>query len=196
MSDSKTKKSILTTLGEAVHEGIWAVVALLLLAALGIGITDFSIGYGSWYWALMVPVFGVTSLLSGTARARNDGRSVALELKNQLLHWSATFVAVEIVFVLEAQGRFNNTDTGLAALMVLALASFLAGVHGDWRFMLVGVLLGGATAGAAFVEQFIWMGLIPIVGAVVLYWLRRTRDAVEDEHSTRKSVVPGQAEEQ
>lgn len=196
MSDGKAKKSILTKLGEAVHEGIWAVVALLLLAAIGIGITDFSIGYGSWYWTLMVPVFGVTSLLSGMVRARNEGRSVAPELKSQLLHWSATFVAIEIVFVLEAQGRFNNTDTGLAALMVLALASFLAGVHGDWRFMLVGVLLGGATAGAAFVEQFIWMGLIPIVGAVAvaLYWMRRTRDAVEVEHPSHKDAVPGQAE--
>jgi len=197
MSDSKAEKTLATRLGGAIQSGIWAVAVLLLLAALGIGITDFSTRYGSWYWTLMVPVFGLTSLLSGMARAQDEGRSVTAELRRQLLHWGATFVVVQIVFLLEAQGRFNNADTGLAALMALALATFLAGVHGDWRFMLVGILLAVATAGAAFVEQFLWLGLIPIVGAVgvVIYWLRRSRKAIGDEaRSLEQKLTPDRTE--
>jgi len=197
MSEVTADKSIANKLGHAIHGGVWAVALLLLLASLGIGVTDFSTRYGFWYWTLMVPVFGLVSLLSATAKAHDDGRSVPVELKNQLLHWGGAFVAVQIVFILEAQGRFNNADTGLAALMALALASFLAGVHGDWRFMLVGVLLATATAGAAFVEQFLWMGLIPIVGAVVLvvYWIRRTKNAVgEDVRALETKLSPGQTD--
>jgi hypothetical protein len=61
------------------------------------------------------------------------------------------------------------------ALLSLALATFLAGVHFEWRFMVVGVILGAAVAGTAFVEQLIWMIIIPILALVVLiiFWWKR-----------------------
>ena len=57
--------------------------------------------------------------------------------------------------------KITETQLGILCLLALALTTFLAGVHLDWRFMLVGIVLGACVAGAAVVEQFIWMIIIP-----------------------------------
>jgi hypothetical protein len=52
-------------------------------------------------------------------------------------------------------------------------------VHGDWRFGVVGILLGLAVAAAAYVEEYFWMMLIPFVIAAIMailwMWRRRKR---------------------
>jgi hypothetical protein len=42
--------------------------------------------------------------------------------------------------------------------------------------MVVGIVLGACVAGAAFVEQVVWMIVIPIVVAIVLivFWWKRS----------------------
>jgi len=169
-------RSAVERLGDAIREGAWAVGGLLLLATIGIGVTSFSARYGYWYWVAMLPLFGLTSLLAALSRARAHGRPVAPEVRSQLLHWVGALMALEIVYLLQTRGRISGDAGGLTALLVLSLATFLAGVHADWRFALMGILLGAATAGAALVEQFLWMGVIPVVGGIILlvYLMRRS----------------------
>jgi len=76
---------------------------------------------------------------------------------------------------LKCTDRINSNQLALLALLSLALATFLAGVHFDWRFMVVGVILGAAVAGAALVEQLLWMIIIPIAAllALIIFWWKR-----------------------
>jgi hypothetical protein len=72
----------------------------------------------------------------------------------------------------------NDEDAGLVALLTLALSAFFAGLHSDWRICLVGIVLGGTVAGAAWVEEFLWMILIPFLAAAavgIVWWRTRTR---------------------
>lgn len=167
--------------GKQAGELIFAL--LLLLAALGIGVTDLSANNGFWYWSVMVPVFGAVNLFAGWSSARRQGKAPAVVVRTQILHWTGTFVAIQMLFILVNRGRFTNADIGLTALMLLSLSTFLAGVHSDWRFMFVGALLALSAAGAAFVEQMLWMALIPAIGIVVLviYWSRKAAGRVKEE---------------
>lgn len=141
---------------------------LVLLAAIGIAVTDFAPYRGFWYWVVMVPVFAAASLYTSWSHGRWRGAAGSTVLRTQVLHWLGGFVAVHLVFVLWRAGRMANEAAGLVALLTLALTTFLSGVYGDWRFCLVGVLLGTIVTGAAFVEEFAWMILMPLTVAVVV----------------------------
>lgn len=146
--------------------------ALLLLSIIGMGVSDFSTQYGLTYWLVMLPLFAAASIFTGWFRARRDGQTVAGIIWRQTFHWGAAALAVYLVYVFERTGRVNDEDAGLVTLLVLALTTFLAGVHFDWRLALLGLVLGAAAAAAALIEQFFWVLLIPavLVGVVSFYW--------------------------
>jgi 4-amino-4-deoxy-L-arabinose transferase-like glycosyltransferase len=152
------------------------VVAVLLgLSIIGIGITDFARGQGLRYWLGMVPIFAAASIFASWKRTRSRGGRVTVTLLQQVLHWGALALAVCLVYVFARTGRINNADAGLVALLALALTTFLAGVHFDWRLAVLGAVLGAAAACAALLEQFFWILLLPALaaGAVAVLWRRR-----------------------
>ncbi len=151
-------------------------ITLIALSAIGIGVTNFAPLKSFWYWASMAPVFGLVSLYIGWSKARRRGEGVSRIIRVQILHWAGLFAAIALIYLLyEPAGRINNNQLGILCLLALALATFLAGVHFDWRFLLVGIVLGACVAGAAVVEQFIWMIIIPIVVVIFLavFWWKR-----------------------
>jgi len=153
------------------------VLAILLVLALGgVAITDFSTKHGLWYWIAMAPIFAAASLFGGWSRARAAGESLPVVIRTQLLHWIALPLVIWVVYLLQTSGRLNNEDAGLVALLAFSLCTFLAGVHFDWKFCLVGLLLGATVVCAALVEEFFWVIALPLllVGAGYLFYrLRR-----------------------
>jgi len=153
-----------------------AMILLLVLSGIGIGVSDYSADKGLWYWLLMVPVFGLTSLFVGWSAARRHGQSPSRVIVTQVLHWIGLAAALWLMFLLAETGRINYADEGLVSLVLLALATFLVGVHTDWRFAVVGVVLGCIAALAGLVEQYLWLGLVPVLLGlgIFVYWrLRR-----------------------
>ncbi len=151
---------------------------LLVLSTVGIGLTNFRPNVGFWYWVCMVPVFGATSIYLGWSKARKRGEGVSRVVSTQVLHWVGLLAAVILIyFLFKNTGRIDNNQFALTTLLALALATFLAGVHFDWRFMVVGVVLGAVVGGAAFVQQVLWMIVLPIGAAIflaVFWWQRKS----------------------
>lgn len=167
-----------TDLARRVRQGEALFVALLVLAIAGIGVTTFSKQYGFHFWVAMVPLVGGVSAFFAWLRARSRGESPVGTLRAQALHWIGTLAALWLVFLLQASGQIERDALGLVALATLALATFLAGVHGDWRLCGVGILLGGIVAAAAYVQQFAWIVIVPALVAAavgVVVWQRRGR---------------------
>jgi len=161
-----------------IHQGEALFVALVLFSGVGIGVTTFSRQYGFHFWVAMVPLFGGVAAFLAWVRARERNESTAAALRVQLLHWLGTLAALWLVFLLQTAGQIERDALGLVALTTLALATFLAGVHGDWRLCGVGVLLGGIVVAGAYVQQFAWVVLVPAVALLVVVgfaWLRRGR---------------------
>ena len=170
--DIPSKPSMAKSVGQ--EEAI--LITLIVLAAVGIAITNFSPFKSFYFWVAMVPVFGLTSLYIGWSKARKRGEGISRIIWVQLLHWIGLFAAIGLVYLMySTTGSIDNNQLALLTLTCLALATFLAGVHFEWRFMVVGVILGAAVAGAAVIEHIIWLVVIPIAAIIVLaiFWWKR-----------------------
>ena len=144
------------------------IASLIILAGLGAGITDLSSKYGFWYWVAMVPVFGSSCTYAAWSRARARGEVPAGLVQYQILHWLGLLGVVCLIYMLVQTGRMANQDAGLVALLALALATYLSGVHADWRVAVVGFFLGLVVIAVALIEQFMWILLVLVVIAVVI----------------------------
>jgi hypothetical protein len=143
-------------------------VVLVLLSAVGVAINDYSPQSAFHYWIWMAPTFGVTSIAAAWWRARRRGESVSTAVQRQVFHWAGVVGAVYLIYLLQSTGRMENEAAGLAALIVIALAAFLAGVHSDWRLMVLGLVLGVTVVGFAILEQIIWVVVIPALLIIII----------------------------
>ena len=166
--ESATKKSLLKRLF-GLYEII--LIVLILLSMIGIGITDFSPADSHLYWLAMVPVFAGACLILEWSRARGRGQKWTTIVRTQLLLWFGLLLAVFLVYFLLHTGRLDNENTGLIILLLLALTTFFAGIHLGWRLFIVGIFLGLALIGAAYLEEFVWMFLIIALVVVAIFLL-------------------------
>jgi len=92
----------------------------------------------------------------------------------QILHWFAVLLAMWFVHLDLVRDVVNNNATGLNLITILALATFLAGVHAKaWQISLVGVALALCVPAMAFVQQsalFLLVAFGGIVLAGVMLW--------------------------
>ena len=163
-----TKKSLLKRMF-----GLYEIIpiVLLLLSIIGIGITDFSPADSHLYWLAMVPVFAGACLILEWSRARGKGQKWTTILRTQVLLWLGLLLAVRLAYLLLHTGRLDNENTGLIILLLLALTTFFAGIHLGWRLFIVGIFLGVALIGAAYLEEFVWMFLIIAIVVVAIFLL-------------------------
>ncbi len=150
------------------------IVIALLLALLGIAITDYSPLKSYQYWASMLLFLVISGLAIGWSRARREDLPIAKTLAIQLVHWSATAFALGGIFLLLKAGRLNYEGTGLVMLNILGLATFLDGCRVNWRFSMIGVLLFVTSIIAAFLEEYLWVLLIfaGVIALVIVFWER------------------------
>lgn len=150
-------------------------VVLLVFSFFGIAISDFSPQYSLWYWLAMVPIFGAVSIYNEWHLARLKGETRKKIIGKQLMHWLALAMTLYLVHMLQDTGRINMANAGLVALLALALTTFLAGVHFNWRYGVFGIVLGSTVAVAAILEEFFWIMFLPVLiaGLVTILWKRR-----------------------
>ncbi|MDX2472449.1 MAG: hypothetical protein QNL91_01970 [Candidatus Krumholzibacteria bacterium] len=158
------------------------IILLAVLAIVGIGITDFSPTLSHWYWLAMVVVVGIACVVMEWSRARKKGHGVAAILKNETLNWLSVLIAVNLVYFLFHSGRLDDENTGLVILLILALATFLAGLRLGWRLCILGTFLGGVLILATYLEEFLWIVLMVVLAAAAaIYFMARHKSAPEDE---------------
>jgi len=145
---------------------------LLVLSGVGVVVADYSPERAFRYWLWMAPVFGIVSTLAAWGRAQRRGEPVGRIVPTQIVHWLGVVGAVWLIYALLVFGRMTNEAAGSATLIVLALSAFLAGVYADWRLSVLGIILGLASVGFAYVES-VALIIVPLLGialiALVLY---------------------------
>ncbi|MGB5617293.1 MAG: hypothetical protein WBM78_10660 [Desulfobacterales bacterium] len=149
-------------------------ILLVLLVIVGIGITDYSPHLSHLYWLAMVLVTGIACLAMEWSRARKKGHTATTIVKTEVLIWLSVLVAVQLVYFLFHSGRLDSENTGLIILIILALATFLAGLRLGWRLCIIGLLMGGALILATYLEEFLWIILMVVLAAAagVYFWAR------------------------
>ncbi|MBR0679625.1 hypothetical protein GXW74_03950 [Roseomonas eburnea] len=133
---------------------------LMLLAAFGgVAYAGFSSQPNTLYWTIVTPVFGLLCIVAGWAGAPERGGRMRL-VWTQALHWAGFLLAMLVLFRPEVQAALQGRGAEIGLLMLLALGTFVAGVHaGSWRIMAVGAVLGVSVPLLALVQQSVLLVL-------------------------------------
>lgn len=166
-----------TRIGEALRAE-WPYMAMVLGAFIGVAANNLAGHPTILYWQLLAPVYGLICIVSGWRQGGPAASHTRLVL-TQAAHWLACIVAMRMLLLPEVRGVLNDNASGLSLLIVLALATFLAGLHTlTWRIATVGVLLALAMPVAAWLEQsalLLSLEAMVALGVGVLFVWTRSR---------------------
>jgi hypothetical protein len=141
-------------------------IIMLSLAVLGIAYDTFSGEMATLYWLIVVPVYAGICVYAGWRHAETQSERNKL-IWTQALHWVAVFVAMWLIYLPPIRDVVNNNATGLNLMTVLALATFLAGVHAEaWQICVVGLILAITVPAMAFIQQSALFTLILVLGVL------------------------------
>lgn len=155
--------------------------AMLVLAVGGIVLTSFRGPTTYFYWMALAPIYALIVIASGWRQLETGAERMRLVV-TQVLHWAAFLGAMWLMFLPEVRGVVNDNATSLTLLILLALGTFVAGVHAAvWRISAVGVFLALSVPAVAWVQE---SAMLLLVGALLLIvvgaafwwmWRRETR---------------------
>jgi hypothetical protein len=151
--------------------------AMLALALGGIVLTGFRSATTYYYWMALAPIYGLISVISGWRHIETTAGHLQLVM-TQVLHWAAFVIAMWLMFLPEVRGVVNDNATGLTLLILLALGTFVSGVHARvWRISLVGVFLAISVPVVAWIQDFAVLLLVGVLLALLfgfgLWWMWR-----------------------
>ena len=151
-------------------------VLIFLVSAIGVAVTDVSPAWGHKFWLAIVPLLALSSIHRRAQRPRAPGESWLRLFGSEIFHWAGLLAVLQLAFMLYNTNRINAPELGIFSLLSVALATFLAGVHFDWHFAVLGALLGLSALVVAWVEASIWFVMpVAVFAVVVLLWLQRRR---------------------
>ena len=141
---------------------------MLLLAFLGMVITDVRTTGGWDYWKWMVPVYAILALWLSWYVRRQTQVASPITLWHELLHWIGLFLAVFLVSILVQLGTISRFIAGIFDLILISLAVFLAGIYVESTFILIGIILGIFALLTAFLVQYLYAFIVPLIAAGAL----------------------------
>ena len=147
---------------------------VLILTLLGVAYTSFLKQPIMGYWELLAPVIGLVCVGAGWPGAHEKNARLQL-IFTQVLHWAAFLLVMNMMLLPSVQRVLNASATGLAALMLLALGTFTAGVHAlSWQVCLLGIIMALCVPAAAWIEASALIIVLIMAAALgigaVLWW--------------------------
>ena len=146
---------------------------VLLLTLIGVAYTSFTKRPTTAYWEFLVPVTGALCIWSGWRSAREKKEELRL-IWTQVAHWLAFFAAMNLLLLPSVHKMVNADATGLAILLLLALGTFVAGVHiPAWEVCILGVVMALFVPAIAWIEEaalIVLLALIVLIGAGTMFW--------------------------
>jgi len=177
----KARKSISKKLISLRHD-LYIFIILIFLSILGVGIADAFEIAAHWYWAAMVPVFFGACLYLEWQAIKQSGADARQVFFRQVLHWLGALASIFLAFFLREIGSLDNQTTGLILLLLLAQATFLAGVYTGWLFRLLGMFLGLCLILVAYMEHYVGVLIATAAVMIVLYhYLTKSIDGIASE---------------
>jgi hypothetical protein len=154
---------------------------VLVLALAGVAYTSFTKRPTTGYWEFLVPVIATVCVWSGW-RYAHDKKARFRLIWTQALHWLAFLGAMNLLLLPRVQEMLNANATGLAILLLLALGTFVAGIHiPAWEICILGFVMALFVPAIAWIEE---AALIVLLGVIVLvvvgaafWWIGSKKEA-------------------
>jgi hypothetical protein len=149
--------------------------AVWMLTIFGVAYTSFAKTPLIAYWEFLAVVIGLLCIITGWRHA-DQGQGRLRLILTQVLHWLAILGAMNLVLLPTVQTMLNVDASGLAILMLLALGTFIAGVHTfDWQVSLLGLVMALCVPAIAWIERsalLILLIVVAVLGVFLAVWLR------------------------
>jgi hypothetical protein len=146
---------------------------VLVLTLGGVAYTSFTKRPTTAYWEFLVPVTAALCIWSGWRSARDKKEEFRL-IWTQVAHWFAFFAAMNLLLLPSVQNMVNADATGLAILLLLALGTFVAGVHiPAWEVCILGIVMALFVPAIAWIEEaalIVLLALIVLIGVGTMFW--------------------------
>jgi hypothetical protein len=146
-----------------------------VLTIFGVAYTSFARRALIGYWEFLAIVIAILCVITGWRHADGQRERVRL-IWTQALHWIAILGAMNLILLPTVQTMLNADATGLAILMLLALGTFIAGVHTlDWQVSLLGLVMALCVPAIAWLERSALLVALIVVGAAglgLVIWFR------------------------
>jgi hypothetical protein len=163
----------------------WPYLLVLGLALIGIAYTSLLNAPITIYWIVLAPLTGIVCVLSRWHQLP-DGNTRTRMAWTQALHWAAVLVAMHLLFVAEGRRMIDDGGSALAALVLLALGTFTAGIQlRAWQICVLGALM------AAGVPAVVWLGrtaLLLLLAMLVLAAIAVVAWRMQRGHKTSGAV--------
>ena len=90
-----------------------------------------------------------------------------------------------LALILVDMGFMSRFQASLEVLILLALATFLAGVYTEPTFIVVGIALGFMVLGVAFVNRYFYILLLPAIALAIffIFWMARRKKSQDQDIS-------------
>ncbi|MGA7679618.1 MAG: hypothetical protein WCA54_05505 [Pseudolabrys sp.] len=148
-------------------------VGVLILTLVGVAYTSFTKRPTTGYWEFLVPVTGVVCIWSGW-RYTDDKKAQLRLIWTQAAHWLAFFAAMNLLLLPNVQKMLNADATGLAILLLLALGTFVAGIHiPAVEVCILGFVMALFVPAIAWIEEaalIVLLGVVVLLGAGTMFW--------------------------
>src|SRR6266700_1982840 len=148
-------------------------VLVLILTLLGAAYMSFSKQSIVGYWEFLAPVIGLVCVGAGWPQA-NDKAARWRLVWTQALHWLAFLVAMNLLLLGSVQSMLTAEATGLTIITLLALGTFVAGVHLQaWQICLLGMVMGLCVPAVAWIERsalFLLLAAVALAGIALAFW--------------------------
>jgi hypothetical protein len=156
-------------------------VVVLILTLVGVAYASFSRQSMVGYWEFLAPVIGLLCIILGWPHAPDKAARWRL-VWTQALHWAAFLVAMNLLLLSGVATLLSPDATGLTILTLLALGTFVAGVHIQaWQVCVLGAIMGLGVPAIAWIERsalllLLLVAALALVGAA-LWWGARGKRA-------------------
>jgi hypothetical protein len=157
-------------------------VIALLLTILGVAYTSVSRQPLFGYWEFLAVFMGIVCVSTGWLHGHNKDARVRM-VWTQVFHWAAFLAAMNIVLLPSVQAMLNAPATGLTLLMLLALGTFVAGVHVAWEICVLGIVMAIAVPAIAWLTQSVLFLLLGVVGVIAIIIIFQSRHRSADRPS-------------
>jgi hypothetical protein len=155
-------------------------LVVLAMTMIGVAYTSASRQPLVIYWEVLALTVGAVCVVTGWRATQGSDARIRV-LWTQALHWGAFLGAMNIVLLPGVQRVLTSSATGLTLLMLLALGTFVAGIHLSVRICLLGLTMALSVPAIAWLKQsalFLLLAVIAIVAvAVGVWWIGAGRRA-------------------
>jgi hypothetical protein len=153
---------------------------VLALTILGVAYTSVSHQPLIGFWEFLALAMGIVCISTGWLHAHSREARFRV-LWTQALHWLAFLVAMNIVLLPAVHIMLSAPATGLTLLMLLALGTFVAGIHVSWEISALGVVMALLVPAIAWLTQnalFLLLALVALFGIALMFWWVRSGKTV------------------